>query len=230
LGTRDSGMKLQICRSRFSFEPAGMLLLLFIPAVWQDYADRSSPFLEFLWDGCDFSLYLRHHNGLYPRHKLRFRHYVDSGDLYFEVKAKTNQGRTIKKRVRQTAVTSTIEGEAWKLLERTIPSLHGRLQPTLGVAFKRITLVGKRLPERVTLDLNLTYHTSFSVLELGGLAIAEIKRDRRASRSPVIDALREQRHTPGSMSKYCFGVATLFPGVRTNLFKENLKHITTLAA
>jgi hypothetical protein len=100
----------------------------------------------------------------------------------------------------------------------------------LRVAFKRITLVGKCLPERVTLDLNLTYHTSFSILELGGLAIAEIKRDHRASRSPVIEALREQRHTPGSMSKYCIGVATLFPGVRTNLFKENLRHITTLAA
>src|SRR5205085_2123787 len=36
LGTKKSGMKLQICRSRFNFEGAGTLLFLFfIPAVWQ---------------------------------------------------------------------------------------------------------------------------------------------------------------------------------------------------
>jgi hypothetical protein len=46
-------MQLQICRSRFSFEPAGMFLFFFIPAVWQGYARCSSLFLQFLWDGCE---------------------------------------------------------------------------------------------------------------------------------------------------------------------------------
>lgn len=182
------------------------------------------------WDTPDFALYLRHHNGLFPRHKLRFRHYVDSGAVYFEIKAKTNQGRTIKQRVRQTAVASTIGGDARQLVEREIPSLQGSLLPALWVEFKRITLVNKVSPERVTLDLNLTYRTNLSSLELGGLAIAEVKSDRRAGRSPIVEALREQRYSPGSMSKYCFGVATLFPGIRTNLFKENFKRITILAA
>ena len=47
-------MKLQICRSRFSLEPAGTLrLCFFIPAVWQGYTERSSFFFKILWDGCE---------------------------------------------------------------------------------------------------------------------------------------------------------------------------------
>jgi hypothetical protein len=43
--TRNSGIRLQICRSRFSFEPAGMRLwYFFIHAVWQGYAKHSSFF------------------------------------------------------------------------------------------------------------------------------------------------------------------------------------------
>jgi len=38
-------MRLQICLKRFSFEPAGMLLLFFfIPAVWQGKTEHSSFF------------------------------------------------------------------------------------------------------------------------------------------------------------------------------------------
>jgi hypothetical protein len=38
-------MKLQICRSKFTFAAAGMCLLyFFIPAVWQGYAKHSSFF------------------------------------------------------------------------------------------------------------------------------------------------------------------------------------------
>jgi hypothetical protein len=45
LETRNSGIRLQICRSRFSFEPAGTwLLYFFIPAVWQGYTKHSSFF------------------------------------------------------------------------------------------------------------------------------------------------------------------------------------------
>src|ERR1035438_567964 len=45
LATRNSGIRLQICRNRFNLEPAGMLLLyFFIPAVWQGYAKHSSFF------------------------------------------------------------------------------------------------------------------------------------------------------------------------------------------
>jgi hypothetical protein len=181
------------------------------------------------WDTPDLTLYLRHHNGLYPRHKFRFRQYADLGEGFFEVKEKTNQGRTLKKRVKQNGVPQVLDGEARSLVERAAPGLQRKLQPTLWVVFNRITLVGKCSPERVTFDSNLSIRTNTSRMEFPGLAIAEIKRDRCASRSSVAAAFRARRHTAGSISKYCLGVATLFPGVRANLFKEKLKEIMSLA-
>src|SRR3954447_6447771 len=54
LGTIKLGMKLHSCRSRFSLDGAGTLLVLFfIPAVWQGQPNRSSFFFNFLWDGCE---------------------------------------------------------------------------------------------------------------------------------------------------------------------------------
>ena len=51
LGTRKSGMKLHICRSRFRLEGAGTgLFFFFIPAVWQGQTFSSSFFFNFLWD------------------------------------------------------------------------------------------------------------------------------------------------------------------------------------
>jgi hypothetical protein len=36
-----------------NLERAGAILSLFIPAVWQEHAKSSSPFSQFLWDGCE---------------------------------------------------------------------------------------------------------------------------------------------------------------------------------
>jgi hypothetical protein len=181
------------------------------------------------WDTPDLALYLRHHNGFYPRHKFRFRQYADLGEGFFEVKEKTNKGRTLKRRVKQNGVPRVLEGEARALVERAVPTLHRKLQPTLWVYFNRITLVNRFSPERITLDSNLSFRTDVSRREFPGLAIAEIKRDRCAARSTVASALQARRHTAGSISKYCLGVATLFPTVRVNLFKEKLKEIMSLA-
>ena len=48
------GIKLQICRRMLNLERAGAILSLFIPAVWQEHARSSSPFLQIFWDACDY--------------------------------------------------------------------------------------------------------------------------------------------------------------------------------
>jgi len=52
LETMCSGISLQTWRKMLNLERAGAVLSLFIPAVWQEHAKSSSPFLQFLWDGC----------------------------------------------------------------------------------------------------------------------------------------------------------------------------------
>src|SRR5467141_4272303 len=54
LETKCWGIKLQICRRMLNSERAGAILSLFIPAVWQEHARSSSPFLQIFWDACDF--------------------------------------------------------------------------------------------------------------------------------------------------------------------------------
>jgi hypothetical protein len=56
--TKCSGMSLQICRSRFNFDPAARRLrTLFVPALWQGCAQPSS--FSFRSDGMAVHVYMR---------------------------------------------------------------------------------------------------------------------------------------------------------------------------
>ena len=175
-------------------------------------------------------LYAQHHNGIYARHKLRYRRYADSGLCFFEVKTKNNKSRTIKRRIQRPCIASEMEGEAQEFLQREVPCLRAEVHPVLWVNFRRLTLVNKDSPERLTIDLDLSYRTKESSLSLPGLVIAEVKRDCSVIRPPFIQAARERRLWEGSMSKYCVGITSLYPNIKRNRFKERLQQITNLAA
>ena len=182
------------------------------------------------FDTCALELYAQHHNGIYARHKVRYRRYADSGLCFFEVKTKNNKSRTIKRRIQRPCIASEMEGEAQEFLQREVPCLRAEVYPVLWVNFRRLTLLNKDSPERLTIDLDLSYRTKESSLSFPGLVIAEVKRDRSVIRSPFIQATRERRLWEGSMSKYCVGITSLYPNVKRNRFKERLRQITELAA
>jgi len=182
------------------------------------------------FDTGNLGLYSKHHSGKYTRHKVRYRKYVDSQLCFFEVKAKTNKGRTLKQRVRRTEIREVIEGEAEALLCKETPFCASNFRPALQVEFTRLTFVGKSAPERLTIDMNLSYRVGGKSLLLPSLVIAEVKRDRSSSESFFVEAMRRRRIWQGSMSKYCFGVANLYPLVKRNLFKERIRQIQELAS
>ena len=62
------------------------------------------------FDTADYEMYTKHHNGKLNRYKVRFRTYVDSEMNFFEVKFKTNTGRTRKSRVKCELHEFNIEG------------------------------------------------------------------------------------------------------------------------
>ncbi len=64
------------------------------------------------FDTPDFQLYMDHHNGRTNRYKVRYRQYVDSGLVFFEIKNKNNKERTIKSRIKRTNIADTIEGQS----------------------------------------------------------------------------------------------------------------------
>ncbi len=191
---------------------------------------RANRYETLYFDTDSLSLYASHHSGKFIRHKLRYRRYVDSDLCFFEIKAKNNKGRTIKQRIRGRAICPGIEGEAEELLKKETPLTATDFKPILWVNFTRLTFVGKTTPERLTVDINLAYKNGTAELHFPKLVIAEVKQDRASSTSPFIRLMRDRRIWEGSMSKYCFGIVTLYPRVKMNLFKERVKQLKLLAA
>ncbi|MEI6059101.1 MAG: polyphosphate polymerase domain-containing protein [Bacteroidota bacterium] len=176
------------------------------------------------FDTPDLEMYLQHHNGKLNRHKVRFRDYVDSGIRFFEVKLKTNKGRTIKDRVKQNSPAYRIEGDSELLLKEKTGYDPSMLVQSIQVNYKRITLVRKDMTERLTLDFDLSFLFKNTNKHFPNLVIAEVKQDL-AARSPFI-ATMQSRYIPAhSLSKYCLGIAVMNPGIKTNNFKSKLLHI-----
>ncbi len=118
---------------------------------------RISRYESLYFDTKEFDLYHCHRRGKLNRYKIRFRKYVESGGIYFEVKFKNNKSRTIKDRVKQKQIDDSITGKAEILLKEKTPMLPIDLEAKLWVKYSRITLVNKNSPERVTIDIDLNF-------------------------------------------------------------------------
>lgn len=176
------------------------------------------------FDTPDLDLYARHHAGRAERFKVRSRAYLDSGASFLEVKRKTNKGRTVKERMRTEALLTRITPEAARFVDGLAPAAP-YLGPVLANAFARITLVGRQHPERATIDLDLRFQAGDLHLSLTGVAVVEIKQERADRTSPLIAQMRALGIRPTAFSKYCVGVALLYPAVRHNRFKPVLNRI-----
>jgi hypothetical protein len=189
--------------------------------------NRLSRYKTLYFDSGNFKLYNQHHAGKLNRYKIRHRTYVESNLGFLEVKFKTNKGRTIKTRIKERIVPQLNTGNAFDFLSKTLPFNPEILEPKLWINYSRITLVNKLTAERLTLDINLEFEkTEFSKV-LKQLVIAEVKQDSKVA-SPFISIMRRRHIREGSISKYCFGVASTFPEVKKNNFKRKLLNITKI--
>lgn len=179
------------------------------------------------FDTQDYEMYTRHHNKHLNRHKVRFRSYLDSGILFFEVKYKTNKGRTIKKRVVRPFKDYTIDQEAQSLLRKRTPYTEDDLRESLRVYYSRITLVNKNLKERITIDFDLHYAFGEQTKSFQNMIIAEVKQSK-SGESAFIELMKKRRIKDISISKYCLGMASLAPHVKKNNFKIKLHYVDKL--
>lgn len=183
---------------------------------------RRAPYTTLYFDTAGRDCYLAHHNGRGNRFKFRQRHYATSGITFFEVKQKTNRGRTVKKRVPIEAITQQLCDEAESLvlaLDQRAP----KLLPQMWTHFSRITLVGLAGIERVTLDLDLQFEAGEQRRQIPGAMIVEVKQERASRHSPIRQWLRKSRVSPMRVSKYCVGSAMLDPTLKRNRFKHKLR-------
>lgn len=186
---------------------------------------RCIPYESLYFDTPGFDLYLQHHNRKQNRYKMRYRRYVNTDRSFFEIKLKTNKGRTIKTRIPVEGIYSDLVEQAKQLLDQAQPPAPKKLIPVIWIAYSRITLVSLNFSERVTIDIGLHFHTSETNVHWDSLCILEVKQDSANRHSPISEALKQLHLFPQSLSKYCVGVAATFHHVKYNQFKKQLLKI-----
>lgn len=182
------------------------------------------------YDTDDLSLYKAHQNGVLNRYKVRARNYVESSLSFFEVKYKNNKGRTKKTRIKQPEITDFLENESVDFLKQTTQEiLPETLKGILWVNYQRLTLVSKVGAERLTIDLNLTFEFDEQQKVYAAIVIAEVKQEK-VGQSPFIDLMRKYRLKQGGISKYCFGIISLYQQIKQNKFKKHLRRVSKILA
>jgi hypothetical protein len=190
---------------------------------------RAHRYRTLYFDTPAFDLYRRHHQGLAVRHKVRSRIYADTGLAFFEIKAKSAQGRTMKYRLATESAITALTLEARTLLAAHLPPDEQLVEPKLWNDFVRITLVGKERAERLTLDLGVQYDYEGRTAILPGVAICELKQGGSDEGSAFVERMQERGVEATSISKYCVGVALLVPGVEQDAYRDKLREIERVA-
>lgn len=182
------------------------------------------------YDNEELDFYHDHHKKRLNRVKIRYRKYLDSDISFLEIKHKF-KGRTNKMRIPSDKLFEELPTEHVKFIDDSVDlSFTEKLVPTLTNNYKRITLVGKKLPERLTLDLDLSFRKGDQTAELDFLAIAELKQEKVSRKSPFFRLMKERQLRPLRLSKYCMGVLQLSQDVdvKYNRFKKKILKINKL--
>lgn len=190
---------------------------------------RACRYLTLYYDTPKRDMFVAHHNRKLTRQKLRTRIYVESGTTFFEIKNKSNRGRTKKRRTeidKGDFATFANNISACRLLSEHSNYQPEQVAPALTTSFCRITLVNPTLTERTTIDLDLNYEDVRSGRHnaIDNMAIVEIKQDGNTI-STTKQILRDMRITPLKVSKYCLGTTLTVDNIKQNRFKEKIRKI-----
>jgi hypothetical protein len=178
------------------------------------------------FDTADRLLYKMHHSGRPNRFKVRVRHYVDTGEKYFETKYKVKTNRTLKIRKK---IQGDFLGVNDSLFDLVSWGRWGKrpMEQVLHVDFFRLTLASVHPPERITLDFNVTFFNDKKKITLDDLVVVEIKQDKSNVFSPFLQELKKYHLEEVGFSKYSSGVALLEP-IKRNAFKPNFIKISKI--
>ncbi len=183
---------------------------------------RLNHYRTLYFDTPDFALYRQHVNERADRFKVRSREYLDSRLSFLEVKHRTRKDRVVKDRIPTDLPVAWFDAAARLWLKEVFPLDPRDLESKLWNTFTRITLVNQAGCERVTIDVDLAFYTAQRFVSLAGIAVAEVKQDRRSCPSPFLAQMQALRVHPQGFSKYCIGTALLYDQVKKNSLKARL--------
>lgn len=191
------------------------LLPEFFNALKDDYtvlSEKKTTLFQYktmYFDSLHDDFFHQHQSGKLNRHKVRTREYVNSNQYFLELKHKTNQFRTKKKRYLLTDKykNRNINDLLQPLSEKQFPSLFKKLS----VEYDRVTLKHKNLSERITFDLNIKFKDASELLgkskgiKIPEVVIIEVKQDKVCNQGKINRLLKEFNLREVNFSKYCMG-------------------------
>ncbi len=197
-------------------------------AVLEIDGRRINHYRTLYFDTEDFALYRRHQAGALNRYKVRSREYVESQLSFLEVKHKTNKKRTVKSRVTTPELVTEISGEPAHFLSDVCPYESETLHPQLWNRYTRMTFVNRHSPERLTIDIGLSFEWEGRTVGLPGIVIVEVKRPAFNAPSPFVSWAQSRHLRSNAFSKYCVGMSLLNPELKANRFKSSHRLIASL--
>jgi len=177
------------------------------------------------FDDSDYSFFKKHHSGFANRSKVRIRKYSEKGPYFFEIKSKTNKGRTEKYRVPLPYFGLDNEVEISNYLRGRIGYKLNELHRKTNIDYQRITFTNNELSEKYTIDFHMSTFNKKGLFEFKNLTIVEVKQKKYSGLSPFIRALKEINVRPTRFSKYCTSVVQLDRTVKYNRFKPILNKV-----
>jgi len=172
---------------------------------------RISSYSTIYFDTHDFTFFNQHVTERTGRFKVRFRTYNSTGNTFLEIKKKTRKGRTVKWRIENSPAGNSFNETAREFIQTRAAFDPGSLNPVLENHFTRMTFTGFDTPERITLDLDLSFRSpEGKSAELPMVAILELKSQGVVARSPFSGLIKQFSVYPTPFSKYCTGCAILY--------------------
>ena len=174
------------------------------------------------------SFFRDHHRGKKNRFKVRYRQDVDSKKHYLEIKQKKN-GRTFKSRIQSSSENGDLSSKQIKFLrDCSISNLD--LQKSISTSYQRITLVSITPPERITLDMSLSFSKNGDTIKMSDIAIAELKQSKINRNSPFFKLMKRKGKRPVKLSKYILGRIALKGNekLKYNRFKMTLLQLNKI--
>lgn len=187
---------------------------------------RLNAYRSLYFDTDDFQFFQAHHNGKKNRSKVRFREYIDSGLCFLEVKRKNNKGVTNKVRKKVPRIEEQLKDDNLAYVQALIG--NNDLNSKHWNMFSRITLVNKKIKERLTFDINFRFEKEEQKGSFENIVIAEVKQEKVNYASPFMRLIKTNGIRPFRISKYCLATASLYPELKQNNFKSKFLHINQL--
>ena len=168
------------------------------------------------YDSFEKIMFLQHHNQKMNRYKIRKRIYTDFNLSWGEIKQKTKNNKTIKKRI---LLDNSIDFNTFINNTSSFSSID--LKEVLQNKFKRISLISKKETEKITIDFDIKSFSLKKEVTWPFLAIVEVKNNNK-NQSLIFDLMKQYGIRTHSFSKYATAMVSLNSELKYNNLKETL--------